>query len=146
MTNPKPNVPPKKRLAKLLQTGSTIAEVKEFRAHCRDVYQLGGVFGLDYWIDARRDLGLLQTKPLLKAANELQYAIQKMIIAAIETNSKPKPVGMSWDEKMALLIQREEHRRNNIPRVGCYVTRRPPTQSERMAAAYDRLKQQRDVP
>ena len=70
---------PRERLARLLKQSSSIPEVRAFRQQCRDVFRLGGVLGLDYWIEARRDLGLI-TDPLVeKAATKLQFAVGRVI-------------------------------------------------------------------
>ena len=58
MTKPKAKFTPQERLAKILKQGSTIPELAAWRSQCRDVFKLGGVFGLDNFIEARRDLGL----------------------------------------------------------------------------------------
>ena len=145
MANPRPKTTPRERLAKILKAGSTIPELKEFRQQCRDVFCLGGVLGLDHWIEARRNLDLLTDKAVVKAADELQAAIGSVIDAAT-VKPEPKPSGMSWEERLDRINKREEHQRRHVRRVGCYVTRRKPTCAERMAAAYDQLKKQRDVP
>ena len=144
MATPTPKTTPRERLAKILKAGSTIPELREFRQQCRDVFRLGGVLGLDYWIEARRNLDLLTDKAVSKAADDLQGCFGSVIDAAT-VEPDPKPTGLSWEERLDQINKREEHQRRHVPRVGCYVTRRPPTLRERMAAAYDQLKQ-RDVP
>ena len=80
LANPKPKLSPKERLAKVLKQNSNIPELAEFRIQCRDVFRLGGVLGLDEWIDARRDYGLLNhSKHLLKAADDLQGLLGSVI-------------------------------------------------------------------
>ena len=162
-------VPAKERLAALLKQGSSIPELKDFRNQCRDVFRLGGVLGLDYWIEARRDLGLI-TDPLVeRAATDLQLVLGRVIDQAMENSATAAPVSMSWEEKLARLNERETKRRQNIAPVGYRppphrkpkpkprVQRqrplspttppepKPTTLLERMATAYDQLKQ-RDVP
>ena len=144
MANLKPKTTPRERLAKILKAGSTIPELREFRQQCRAVFRLGGVLGLDYWIEARRNLNLLTDKSVWKAADELQAALGSVMDSAT-MKPKPQQSGMSWEERLDRINKREEHQRRHVPRVGCYVTRRKPTCAERMAAAYDQLKQ-RDVP
>lgn len=145
MANPKPKVPPRERLATILKQNGKDSEVRAFHEQCRDVFRLGGVLGLDHWIEARRNLNLLTDKSVLKAADDLQAALGSVIDAAT-VKPKPKSSGLTWEERLDLINKREEHQRRHVPRVGCYVTRRPPTLRERMAAGYDRLKKQRDVP
>ena len=53
MADPRPKTPPRERLAKILKSGSTIPALREFRQQCRDVFRLGGVMGLDHWIEAK---------------------------------------------------------------------------------------------
>ena len=143
MPNPAPKTTPRERLAKMLKSGSTIREVSYFREQCRDVYRLGGLKGLDCWIEARRDFDLIQGKALLRAADQLQALIFAVIESAM-IKPEPKGSGMTWQERLAQINQREKQNRSHVPRVGCYVTRRPLTCAERMTAAYEKL--QRDVP
>ena len=139
MARGKPQRPPKERLAAILKSNSTLEGVKEFRVQCRDVYRLGGVFGLDHWVEARRDLGLLENPDLEKVADDLQGAIGSVIDSLTLKPQPEKEEGLSWDERLELINKREAHQRRQVPKVGHYITRRPPTCAERMAAAYDRL-------
>ena len=102
------------------------------------MFRLGGVIGLYEWIEARRDYGLVENRDVLKAADELQGALGSAIDAAT-VKPEPKQSELSWEEKLEQINKREEHQRRHVPRVGCYVTRRPPTCAERMAAAFDEL-------
>lgn len=121
MANPKPKLSPKERLAKVLKQNSNIPELAEFRIQCRDVFRLGGVLGLDEWIDARRDLGLFRTKVILKAADDLQGLLGSVIDAAT-MKPTPAPTGLTWDERIELINKREEHARNNVRFIGTKVT------------------------
>ena len=72
-------IPPKGRLAVLLKQNSSIPEVRAFRQQCRDVYRLGGVLGLDHWLEARFELGLITERSAVKAAIELQGVLNRII-------------------------------------------------------------------
>ena len=129
---------PKERLAYLLKQSSKIEELRHFRQQCRDVFSLGGVVGLDEWLDARRELGLLSGRLLSKAATELQLAIGRVIDEITVKPSPPKPA-LTWVQRVELINAREALRRNAKPKA-------PPHRS----AIYKRLSrhepQQRDVP
>ena len=158
-------VPAKERLAALLKQRGSQPEIRAFREQCRDVFRLGGVLGLDYWIEARRDLGLI-TDPLVeRAATDLQSALGRVIDQAMANSAPSAPVSMSWEEKLARLNEREAKSRQNIAPVGYRppphrkpkpkprVQRqrplspttppepKPTSLLERMAAAWDRLSQ-----
>ena len=163
------SIPPRERLAALLKQGSSIPELKDFRNQCRDVFRLGGVIGLDEWIEARRDLGLFPTRQVERAADDLQFALGRVIDQAMANSAPRAPVSMSWEEKLARLNERETKRRQNTPPVGYRPPphRKPKPQPkpkprverqrplsptttpepkrlsllERMAAAWDRLSQ-----
>ena len=149
MANPKPKLSPKERLAKVLKQNSNIPELAEFRIQCRDVFRLGGVLGLDEWIDARRDYGLLNhSRHVLKASDDLQGLLGSVIDEAT-TKPKPASTGLTWDERIELINKREEHARNNVRFIGTKVTL---STSARMQQGFDRLideaiaMKQRDVP
>ena len=136
------------RLARLLKQSSQFSEVREFREHARDVARLGGADGLDSWIEARRDLGMLNDRNLSRAADDLQSAALK----ALDEAEPPLPRQKrrrSWEDQMALLNERETQRRRNTPPVGYrFKPKHPPvppaaerrrSMLERMAAAWERL-------
>ena len=158
-------VPAKERLAALLKQRGSQPEIRAFREQCRDVFRLGGVLGLDYWIEARRDLGLI-TDPLVeRAATDLQLVLGRVIDQAMANSSTAATVSMSWEEKLARLNERETKSRQNVAPVGYRppphrkpkpkprVQRQRPLSPttppepkrlsllERMAAAWDRLSQ-----
>ena len=108
--------PAKERLAALLKQGSSIPELKDFRDQCRDVFRLGGVIGLDEWIEARRDLGLLPTRQVERAADDLQAALGRVFDEATLKPSHALPVSRSWEERQRLINEREDHRRNAKPK------------------------------
>ena len=108
---------PKERLAKILKQSSNIPEVKEFREQCRDVFRLGGVIGLDEWIDARRELGLLNDRYVSRAADDLQGCLGSVIDAAT-IKPHPEPSGLTWEERLEQINRREEESRNNVRFVG----------------------------
>ena len=83
-------IPPKGRLAALLKQNSGIPAVRAFREQCRDMYRLGGVLGLDHWIEARFELGLITDPTAVKAAIELQGILNRIIDEAIEALT-PRP-------------------------------------------------------
>ena len=87
------------RFAALLKQSSTIPEIKDFREQTRDVFRLGGAEGLECWIEARRELGLLDNPAVAKAASGLQAAIASAINEALGPLPKrPKP-RRSWEEQ-----------------------------------------------
>ena len=109
---------PRERLAALLKQGSSIPELKDFRNQCRDVFRLGGVMGLDHWIEARRDLGLFPTRQVERAADDLQSALGRVID---EATTKPAPApgpSLTWEQRLELINARETKRRQNLPPVG----------------------------
>ena len=159
------SIPPRERLAALLKQGSSIPELKDFRNQCRDVFRLGGVLGLDYWIEARRDLGLFPTRQVERAADDLQAALGRVFD---EATTKPAPApgpSLTWEQRVELINERETKSRQNIAPVGYRppphrkpkpkprVQRqrplspttppepKPTSLLERMAAAWDRLSQ-----
>lgn len=125
---------PKERLARMLKQSSSIPELKEFREQCRDVYRIGGIFGLEEWIDARREYGLLDNRYISKAADDLLGVIGSAIDAA--TVKPEAPQGLTWEEKEKLIIKREEEARNNVRFVGTKIT---PSMQSRMAKGFDQM-------
>ena len=159
-------VPAKERLAALLKQRGSQPEIRAFREQCRDVFRLGGVLGLDYWIEARRDLGLI-TDPLVeRAATDLQLVLGRVIDQAVANSAPSKPT-LTWAQRQLLINKRETKRRQNIAPVGYRppphrkpkpkprVQRQRPLSPttppdpkrlsllERMAAAWDRLSPRR---
>ena len=113
------------RFAALLKASSSIPEVKDFREQSRDVFRLGGAEGLECWIEARRELGLLDNPAVDKAANGLQAAIASAINEALgPLPERPKP-RRSWEEQCRLINERETKRRENLPPVGYRCTSKP---------------------
>ena len=135
MTNPKSKTTPQERFAKLLKQTSTLADVREFREQCRDVFRLGGIFGLDHWIEARREWKLIHDNSVLKAADDLQAAIGSVIDAATSRPAPQKPT-LDADERLRLINEREAAARNNVRFVGCRVT---PSVQSRMARGFDQM-------
>ena len=155
----------KERLARLLKQGSSIPELGEFRQQVRDIYSMGGPLDVDNWIEARRDLGLLVHRNVVKAAVDLQGCIGSVIDEATSPPEPAKPTGLSWEERQRLINARETKSRQNIAPVGYRppphrkpkpkprVQRqrplspttppepKPTSLLERMAAAWDRLSQ-----
>ena len=136
------------RLARLLKQRSKFPEVSAFKDHARDVARLGGADGLDCWIEARRDLGLLDGRYLSRVADDLQAAALKVLDEAAPSLPRQKR-RRSWEDQMALLNERETQRRRNTPPVGYrFKPKHPPvppaaerrrSMLERMAAAWERL-------
>ena len=110
--------PPRERLARLLKQSSSIPEVRAFRQQVHDIYSMGGPLGVDNWIEARRDLGLLSGRLVNRAADELQGAIGTLIDEATSPPEPAKPTGLSWEERHRLINERETKRRQNIAPVG----------------------------
>ena len=94
------------RFAALLKQSSTITELKHFREQARDVFRLGCAEGLECWIEARRELGLLVDPAVDRAASGLQAAVASAINEALGPLPKPKP-RRSWDEQCRLINERE---------------------------------------
>ena len=137
------SIPPRERLAVLLKQGSSIPELKDFRNQCRDVFRLGGVIGLDEWIEARRDLGLFPTRQVERAADDLQAALGRVID---EATTKPAPApspSLTWEQRLELINARETKRRENLPPIGYRPSPHLPTTYERYSL---QELQQRDVP
>ena len=161
----KPKLTPRQRLARMLKQSSSIPELKQFREEVRTVYSLGGVMGVDSWIEARRDLGLFVHPNVVKAADDLQGCIGSVIDEATKPASPASPVGPNWEERQRLINERETKSRQNVAPVGYRppphrkpkpkprVQRQRPLSPttppepkrlsllERMAAAWDRLSQ-----
>ena len=106
------------RLASLLKMGGTNPEVKAFRQQCRDVYRLGGVLGLDAWIEARRNFGLIAGKEVNAAADTLQSTIGRILdLQTIQKLSRSPR--RSWEDQQRLINEREaQQRQNGWPRRG----------------------------
>ena len=134
--------PPRERLARLLKQSSSIQEVREFRQQVRDVYSMGGPLGVDHWIEARRDLGLLSGRLVNRAADELQGAIGTLIDEATRAPEPAKPTGLSWEERQRLINEREAKSRQNIPPVGY----RPPPHRKPKPAPKPKPRAQRQRP
>ena len=108
--------PPQERLARLLKQSSSIPEVRAFRQQVRDIYSMGGPLGVDNWIEARRDLGLI-TDPLVeRAATDLQSALGRVIDQAME--KAPSKPTLTWEQRVPLNNERETKRRQNVAPVG----------------------------
>ena len=135
MANPRRKHTPTERLAMILNSNSSLEGVKEFRVQCRDVYRLGGVFGLDHWVDARRDLGLLENPDIERVADDLQAAIGS-VIDSITLKPQPKKEGLSWDERQKLINQREHRARSSVRPVGYKMT---PSVVTRMQKGFDQI-------
>ena len=130
-----PKTTPQERFARILKQGSSIPEISHFREQCRDVFRLGGVFGLYEWIEARRELGLLEhCKHVERAADDLQACLGSVIDAAI-IKPKPKP-RLDSEERLRLINLRETRSRNSIRPVGYRVK---PSMQSRMMAGFDHL-------
>ena len=114
-----------KRFAGLLKQTSNIPELKDFREQARDVFRLGGAEGLECWIDARRELGLLVDPAVAKAASGLQAAVASAINEALGPLPKPKPSVRHRTPPEAPVTPAPAPRRLSM--------------LERMAAAWDRL-------
>ena len=128
-------IPPKQRLAAILNSNSTLEGLRDFRMQCRDVYSLGGIFGLENWVDARRDLGLLENRDVEKAADDLQACIGA-VIDSLTIKPQPKKEELSWDERQKLINQREHRARNNVRPVGYKMT---PSVVTRMQKGFDQM-------
>ena len=113
------------RFAALLKHGSSDPEINDFREQARDVFRVGGAAGLACWIEARRDLELLNDPAVAKAAKGLQLAAARAIIEDIGLLPESRKPRRSWEEQLALINERERKRRENLPPVGYRGTSKP---------------------
>ena len=127
------------RFHKLIQQSSTVPETREFRAQLRDVFRLGGVLGVVFWIEAREDLGLVVDPHTQKAAHEVAFVASTLVDQALTPPPKPAPV--PYEERLRRMNERErarrqaEQRTRHIkPGIG-----RPRKTAPRMEAAFDRM-------
>ena len=138
------------RFAALLKQGGQTPEVREFRDHARDVFKLGGIVGLDHWLEARIELGLVDDKEVSKAMLCLHKAVSKVLTEILEplvSPPEPKP-RRSWEEQQKLINERESKRREQLATIRHRIRPRPKPLAvhERMEAAWKRRHGQRDVP
>ena len=135
---------PRERLAELLRTRGSTPELEAFKQQLRWIARVGGGSGLEHWLDARRELGLLTDPQLERLAEALELQINRWHELVEKDRIKSKSVQPSWDERQRLLNEREIKRRQTVPRVG-YV---PPTPQpspkrlsihERMAMGWEAL-------
>ena len=129
------------RLTEMVNQGSKSPDTNHFKQQCRDVFGLGGAWALFDWIEARRELGLLDSPKIEKIANDLQRTAGKVIETQITKALKPKP-RKPWEEQMKLINQRETERRQ-AEQLRFANPVKPVSTSQRMAAAWTRLEQQR---
>ena len=138
------------RFAALLKQGGQTPEVRDFRDHARDVFKLGGIVGLDHWLEARIELGLADSKEGLKAMLCLHKAVSIVLNEILEplvSSPEPKP-RRSWEEQLKLINERESKRREHLATIRHRIRSKPKplTVHERMEAAWKRRHGQRDVP
>ena len=88
------------------------------------MFRLGGHQGLEEWIQARRELGLLDDPMVANAARELERAASTAINEALGPLPKRQP-RRSWSEQLALINARETLRRENLPPVGYRCSQKP---------------------
>ena len=128
---------PRERLAELLRTRGSTPELEAFKQQLRWIARVGGGSGLEHWLDARRELGLMTDPQLELQINRWHELVEKDRV-------KAEPVKPSWDERQRLISEREIKMRQTVPRVG-YV---PPTPQpspkrlsihERMAMGWEAL-------
>ena len=56
---------PRERLIELLRTRGSTPELEAFKQQLRWIARVGGGSGLEHWLDARRELGLVAVESLL---------------------------------------------------------------------------------
>ena len=100
----------RERIQALLKGGSSIPELAEFKDHARDVLKIGGIYGLDCWIDARTRLGLITDKAVIRAADILSNATVQVIYERVKVREKVSP--LTVEQKSRLILERENRRRN----------------------------------
>ena len=74
----------RERIQALLKGGSSIPELAEFKDRARDVLKIGGIYGLDRWIDARTRLVLITDKAVIRAANNPSNVTVQVIYESVK--------------------------------------------------------------
>ena len=141
--------PPRERLRDYLRVRSKVhPRLRELQEQAAWVASVSTVEGLIAWLEAREDLGLLDS-PQLRYAHGVVAAAMALINEYMDAQLPPKPPRRTWAEQLALLNERETQRRLNDPPVGYrFKPKHPPvppaaerqrSMLERMAAAWERL-------
>lgn len=104
---------PHERIQGLLKGGSSIPELAEFKDHARDVLKIGGIYGLDCWIDSRTKLGLIPDPSVVRLAETISNIAIQLMAERIKVKEKVSP--LSAEEKHRLILERENKRRNPEP-------------------------------
>ena len=153
------SIDPRERLRQLIfpKTNKSLPEVTEFREAAQVALRLGGINGLDEWISARLELGLIQDIAVKRLVVDITRTIgrilQQRLDAEMNRRRDAMPKQITWEERRKQLNKREAEARQNCRPVGCRTTLRnpPPTPGrrlslkERMAAGFEQ-NVQRDVP
>ena len=129
----------RERIQALLKGGSSIPELAEFKDRARDVFAMGGFYGLDCWIDARLRLGLIVEKAVVRAASNLPNTTIKAICEGSKLRANVSP--LTVEEKYRLIVERENKRRNPKPHhLHQTLNSKKSDTSSRMKAAWDQLR------
>ena len=130
---------PRDQIQGVLKGGSSIPELAEFKDQARDVFAMGGFYGLDCWIDARLRLGLIVEKTVVRAARNLSNTSIKAIYQGAKSRAKVSP--LTVEEKYRLIVERENKRRNPKPHhLHQTLNSKESDTSSRMKAAWDQLR------
>lgn len=137
MTEKKPKSTPAQKLARQLKVQKTNQpELDRFRRKLRTIVPLCRyATDISEWITARYDLGLITDPAVVRISDEILRLIE---LVEEERFKKPQPhkPAISSEERMQMLIAREEKARAEVPPVGCIVT---PSIQTRMAAGFDSI-------
>ena len=126
---------PRETLANYLRGRSMYPEVREFKDQCKWICSVCSLHGLEAFIYAREQMGLLHTPELMRSAEIIYGTIARWrLLIAKEQHESESARRMPWEAKQKMLVERERQRRQNSPSASYVVTRRKPTLKERMAA------------
>lgn len=129
----------RERIQALLKGGSSIPELAEFKDRARDVLKIGGIYGLDRWIDARTRLVLITDKAVIRAANNPSNVTVQVIYESVKARQKTNT--LSAEEKLSLIAERAYKRRNFKPCLPLQAgNSKESDTSSRMKAAWDQLR------
>lgn len=126
-----------KRLNEVLnQKKSKIESLREFQRKLHSVLPLiSNLMQLDFWLEARERMGLLEDRDVKRYADNIVRLIYKLDEEAQEIKSKkPKPIESNHQK----LCERAERERQVVRKVG-YVVTPPSSLSKRMSRAFNRL-------
>lgn len=107
---------PRERLAELLRTRGSTPELEAFKQQLRWIARVGGGSGLEHWLDARRELGLMTDPQLERLAEALELQINRWHELVEKDRSKAEPVQPSWESATAAQRARNQKAANGAAR------------------------------